>query len=84
MVDVRTSCQFSDSISEDIDESINMGPSIDRVSIQVWAVITIDCDMGWCVCALLLLRSTLSRPRVTHATIFPILVAYQTMFLMFN
>lgn len=35
--------RLSDMISEDIIESINMGPSIDRVSIELWAVITIDC-----------------------------------------
>lgn len=43
MVDARTSCHYSDIVSTDIDESINKGPSIDRFSIQVWAVITIDC-----------------------------------------
>lgn len=28
------SCQFPDTVSEDIVECINMGPSIDRVSIE--------------------------------------------------
>ncbi|CAB3258722.1 unnamed protein product [Arctia plantaginis] len=45
MVDVSTSCHYTDIISEDIDESINMCPSIDRVSIGLWAVITIDCGL---------------------------------------
>lgn len=49
MVDVCASCRFTDIISEDIDESINMSPSIDRVSIRVWAVITIDCAAS-CAC----------------------------------
>ncbi|CAF4902309.1 unnamed protein product [Pieris macdunnoughi] len=35
MVDVRTSWQFPDIVSEDMIECINMGPSIDRLSIEV-------------------------------------------------
>lgn len=53
MVDVCASWRYIDIISEDIDESINMGPSIDRVSIGVWAVITIDCGLElrvWYLC----------------------------------
>lgn len=42
MVDIHTSCQFPDIVSKDIIECIYMGPSIDRVSIEVCAVIKID------------------------------------------
>ncbi|CAG4981051.1 unnamed protein product [Colias eurytheme] len=42
MVDICTSWQFPDIISEDMIECINMEPSIDRLSIEVCAVIDID------------------------------------------
>lgn len=43
MVDVRTSCRLPDIVSKDIGESINMSPSIDRVSIEVCC----DYDSLW-------------------------------------
>ncbi|KAF9824337.1 hypothetical protein SFRURICE_001979 [Spodoptera frugiperda] len=44
MVDVCASCRFTDIISEDIDESINMSPSIDRTRHQRHHVLDLTSD----------------------------------------